>query len=59
MWHAALVNILQLGYGIKEERKDSSLSWLLNDLVLVFQNTELLNSQEKFQGWIRKRQLFL
>lgn len=59
MWHAALVNILQLGYGIKAEQKDSSLSWLLNDLVLIFQNTELLNSQEKFQGWIRKRQLFL
>lgn len=58
MWQAALVNTLQLGCGVKEEQKDSSPSWLLNDLVLPFQNTELLNSQESFKAGSKRGSYF-
>lgn len=52
-----MANILKLDYDIKEEQKDSYPSWIVNELVLVFQNIELLRSQERFESWIQKRQL--
>lgn len=51
-----MANILKLDYDIKEEQKDSYPSWIVNELVLVFQNIELLRSQERFESWIQKRQ---
>ena len=45
----------KLGYDIIEDQKDTYPSWILNELVLLFQNTKLLCSQERFQSWIQKK----